>query len=313
MLNFFTYKQVPHDAIQVHWTLNDIDMEKSSDEEKLPGWQKNQDILVTVDIDYNESAINECIRGDCGASFFVTFHSISDRGGTSIHALLCQRKYEKDLGSVTLEGIIDGDKVAGVIQLSFMICIDEHKSNFGENVTKDDKAKASELGSLIFCDEKNIILEGEQTYFPVADVDFSKKGFPADALYFLEKNAFAELDSDFFASYRLYFNNTHPMFNKINAFDTKESGVLSMITYDVYHELFMNALDALCAGKFSMKDEREQKSHTVRTVYINLLETFQAKYYDGVEFSQIHNIAQNKQSKEYNKFTCALQSYLLDF
>lgn len=266
---------------------------------------------MLAELDFSVGEVSRCIRHDCGASFFVTYHSRSELGGTSIRGLVCKAKYAGESGSISLEGIIPGEKIAGVITLEVSICIDEHKDDFGKDASFDESVLASDYGAVLFSDEKDIILEGAQTYFPVADIDFNKKSYNGSALYFLQRNRFATLDSDFFSAYRLYFNNTHPMFGMINNSTAKGGDVLSMVTYDVFHELVMDALNALHDGLFSMNDERGEDSHTVRTVYINTLEKLR-KYFDGLDLGEIWKKVQDRKSKEYSEFVCNLQAYLLD-
>lgn len=310
----FTYKQVPYDAIECHWMLNDNIMGNGGDDEKLPGWQKNADIYLVCEVFINARAIDSCIRHDCGASFFVMYHSISNRGGTSVHGLVCKQKYNgSEASRIVLEGLVKGTEIAGTVTFTLMLCIDEHKGNFDKDASFDETIMAKEYGQIIYRTSKNIILEGRQTYFPVADIDFSKKGYNSSAFYFLQKSANSTLDSDFFAAYCLYFNNKHPLFNRINEDAPEESHVFSMILYDVYRQLIMDALDVF--GKKdspTMEGERKKGDHTVRAVYITLLEDLK-KQFGGNSVEQIAEMAKDRHSESYSKFICGLQADLLDF
>ena len=309
----FTYKQIPDKSIDTYWSLNDyiVQFEKSEHIKKLPGWQKNDNVSVTVEFYIKPEEIEEYIRPDREASFYLQYHSKSDREGTSIRGVICKEKFVEDKTQYNITGTVPGEKIAGVMELSLSLCID---NKLEERKVKDNDylLLASDVGSIIYEDIKTVILEGETSYFPVADIDFEKSGYPAKALYFLQKNKFTSLDSDFSTAYRLYFNNTHPQFTKINEIKETESQdyLLNMIVYDVYKQLIMNALDD---DTFTMPEEDNPENHTVRYVYARLINQLRKQYFSNASLKTLREMAHSDDSATTNKFLCALQSLLLTF
>ena len=309
----FTYKQIPGKSIDTYWSLNDyiVQFEKSEHTKKLPGWQKNDDVSVIVDFYIKPEEIDEYIRPDRGASFFLQYHSKSEKEGTSIHGLICKEKFTIDKNQYSIKGTIPGEKIAGALEITLSLCLDEiiTDSTIDE---KEYMLLASDIGSTIYEDTRNVILEGEMSYFPVADIDFEKNGYPAKALYFLQKSKFTSLDSDFSTAYRLYFNNKHPQFTKINEIKETESQdyLLNMIVYDVYKQLIMNALDD---ETFTLPDEENPDNHTVRYVYARLINQLRKHHFSNASLETLREMAHSDDNTTQNRFLCALQSLLLTF
>lgn len=308
----FTYKQIPKQLIEAHWFLNDytVSIEKHDSAKKLPGWQKNENVQVSCELYYNASELEKFIRKDRAASFYLLYHSRSDKDGTSIHGLLKQVPFSVDSSQTTLEGEILGEKIAGIVEISLILSIDKILDIETEE-SIETKFLAKDIGAILYEETKSVILEGEQSYFPVADIDFEKNGFPAHALYFLQRNH-TELDVDFATAYRLYFNNQHPQFSKIN--DIKENEgkdfLLNMIIYNVYKQLIMNALDD---ENFEIPEKENPDNHTVRYVYARLLSYLQKYYFSNESLDELRKKAHSDDSKVYNTFVCALQDFLLTF
>lgn len=310
----YTYKQIPRSKIALVWHLNDnsVTIDSSSEVITIPGWQKNDDLQVTLELSFNPEDIFSYIRNDRTASFYLTYHSRADKDGTGIHGLIKKVPIPLDKQHLVLSGTIDGKTIAGVVELTINVCIDGKKdAPTSDNVEKDENYNflASDIGSVIFKDTKNVILEGESSYFPVADIDFSEYDLPKGALYFLQQN-FRDLDTEFTTAYRLFFNNKHPQYKKIN--DTNDSEVktvlLNMIVYDVYKQLIMNALND---ESFTMPEEEDPSNHTLRFVYARLIANLQKYYFQGESLETIRNCAKNTDTTSYNQFICTLQDLFL--
>lgn len=308
----FTYKQIPNQMIETHWSLNDftVTIEKKDVSKKLPGWQKNENVQINCELYFNASDISKYIRQDRKASFYLLYHSRNDKEGTSIHGLIKKVSYSDDLSQAVLEGEIPGEKIAGILEVSVILSLDEILVLKIED-TIENKLLAKDIGAILFEETKTIILEGEQSYFPMADIDFAKHGFPSHALYFLQRNH-TGLDVDFSTAYRLYFNNQHPQFNKIN--DIKENEgkdfLLNMVVYDIYKQLIMNALDD---ESFVMPDEIDPDDHSVRSVYARLISYIQKYYFSNESLDELRKKAHSNDSKVFNEFVCSLQDFLLTF
>lgn len=307
----FTYKQIPSQLIESHWSLNDytVTFEKREKAKKLPGWQKNENVQVCCELYFNASDLVGYIRQDRNASFYLLYHSRNDKEGTSIHGMIKKIPFSAE-SSLTITGEIPGEKIAGVIEITLILSLDEIRN---VEITKNVETRllAKDIGAILYEETKTVILEGEQSYFPVADIDFEKNGFPAHALYFLQRNH-TELDVDFTTAYRLYFNNQHPQFNRIN--DMKENEgkdfLLNMIVYDVYKQLIMNALND---ETFEFPEEDNPDNHSVRYVYARLLRYIQKYYFSNESLEDLRKKAHSEDNKIYNSFICTLQDYLLTF
>lgn len=309
----FTYKQVPNQLIESYWSLNDytVTIEKRDASKKLPGWQKNANVQVSCELFINNTQeVIKYIRKDRKASFYLLYHSRNDREGTSIHGLVKKMLFDESSSRIILDGEIPGEKIAGVIEITLLLSIDEIL-DVKIPESPDTRLLAKELGAILYEETKTVILEGEESYFPVADIDFEKNGFPAHALYFLQRNH-TELDVDFATAYRLYFNNKHPQFSKINDVKANEGKdfLLNMIVYDVYKQLILNALND---ESFEMPEADEPNNHSVRYVYARLLGYIQKNYFSNESIDELRKKAQSDDSKVYNNFLCALQDFLLTF
>lgn len=306
----FTYKQIPGKSIDTYWSLNDytIQFEKTENIKKLPGWQKNDNVDIIVEFFINPVEINSYIRKDRKASFYLQYHSKAEKDGTSIRGLICKETFSIEKTQYSLTGTIPGEKIAGILEVTLNLCIDGINNL---ESTEEDILLASDLGSILYEDTKNIILEGEMSYFPVADIDFEKNDYNPKALYFLQKNRYTSLDSDFSTAYRLYFNNTHPQFTRINEIKENEAKdyLLNMIVYDVYRQLIMNALDD---ESFILPEEDDPENHSVRYVYARLINQVR-KELSFASLETLREMAHSEDSATVNKFLCALQSILLTF
>lgn len=307
----FTYKQVPRERIELHWSFNDgtVSLESGEGSKKIPGWQKNEDVSVLCELFYNASELSNYIRPDRTVSFYLMYHSRNDRGGTGIRGLIKKIPFDKTIDEFAIGGTIPGKNLAGVVDISLCLSLDG-KLDWNGTESEISPLLAKGIGEILYEETQTIILEGEESYFPVADIDFEKSGFPAKALYFLQRSH-TELDVDFFTAYRLYFNNKHPLYNKINDKRLSESKdfLLNMIMYDVYRQLVLNALND---ESFTMPEDEEEDNHSVRFVYANLVQQLQ-KYYDGESLDSLRKKAQSDDSGTYNRFICSLQDFLLTF
>ena len=194
---------------------------------------------------------------------------------------------------------MDGSQIAGMLRLTLTLCLG-HKQIRDYKLSKEDLLLASEVGSILYQQEKNIILEGQQTYFPISVIDFKQKGYDSGAFYFL-KQIHTSLDADFFTAYRLYFNSAHSQFHFLN--ESKESQtkdyLIDMIFYDIYKQLIMNALKD---KEFTISEEIDPQSHVVRDVYSRLLKNIRDNYYSNESYESLREKALSNDSTTSNKF-----------
>ena len=322
MANIYTYKTIQSSLIESTLTLwsetgrelviHNDDFNKD-DSMLLKSWQKDKDISVQLDLNIEEedmAAVFSTIRPDREAGIFLIYHSLSTAhsSGTSISGLIARTELDSSKKSYHLEGKIPGTKVAGLVEISVVISLDAVHQPELKVLTKNLLVLAKEIGSKLWEKSVTVTLEGKVSFFPTEDFDFSKEGYPRNALYFLNRKN-CSLDADFTTKYTLYFNNKHEEFIKINSPEEDRNDLLQLIKLDIYKQIIM---DALQEEGFEYSTELKNESQSVRDVYTRLLKNISDKYFNGVDYKELKKYADPK-SNYYNKFVMALQDSVLDF
>lgn len=322
MANIFTYKTIGNSLIECtlyleveNGTCLTIDDDAFNTDKifQLKNWQKDQNIHIQVELNFDdedEDSIFSVIRPDREASIYVIYHSASSShsSGTSISGLISKTKLVSKTNSYTITGQIPGINIAGNLEISILISLDAIHFSALKVLTKEQVMLAREIGSKLF--EKNVLLnlEGKVSYFPTEDFDFSKEGFPSNALYFLNRRN-CSLDADFVTKYTLFFNNQHPEYFKINSSAENMNDFLQLIKLDIYKEIINDALENKA---FSYSTKLTNESQSVNDVYTRLVKNISDNYFDGVELEELRNYAKPN-SNYYNKFLMALQDSVLNF
>lgn len=322
MANIFTYKTISRSLIECTLSLEvengvTITIEDDGfDSDKLfqlKNWQKDQNIKVQLEANFDEEDKNEAfsaIRPDREASIFLIYHSASSShsSGTSISGLINKQKINSNQTSYNLEGEIPGRNIAGNLEISVIISLDAVHQPILKVLTSKQLMLAKDVGAKLF--EKTVLvnLEGKVSYFPTEDFDFSKEGFPSNALYFLNRKN-CSLEADFVTKYTLFFNNTHPEYYKINSSEENMNDFLQLIKLDIYKEIIN---DALQNPAFKYSTEMTNESQSVNDVYTRLVKNISEKYFDGVDLEELRNYIKPN-SNNYNKFLMALQDSVLTF
>ena len=271
-------------------------------------WQKNDAVKIKTEI-VCDKKIEEYINPDTEVAFNVLWHSLNCMEGTSLHGkfeeVVFNNEYDE---SFFIEGIIPGQFAAGTVELRLVLYVRNKKT---EETT--DLLRASQTGEIIYEDYHNLILEGEQSQFPVGDTNFENAGYPKEALYFLKRN-FPNIDISFSTAYRLYFNNQHPLYSRINNIKDDEARdfLLNMIIYDVYKQLIT---DVLNDETFTLQkdDVDDTELHTVRTVMTQIINTLITRYFQGEDINSLREMVKSNDPDVKNMFNCKLQAYLLTF
>lgn len=304
---FYTYKTIPEEPIQVQWLIYGTKVPKDG---IIKQWKKNADLELTLELYLNNTAIKECIEKDVKVAIYIFWHSLNNMGGTSLHDIAYKTPYDKTTKNLTddfeISNIfIPGEKIAGSIEISIAFAIEKSKVHHTKSIY------ATELGSILF--EQSIILhlEGNQALFPVKAVDFHNiEGMASGALYYLQKK-YADLGSNFNASYKLYFNTSHPLFKKINSEnenDMTTSYLLKMIMYDIYKNIVVDALDSE-NGLIEIK-MNNQDLFTLEAVYSRIISDVLSLYFPEKNLDDLKQLLKTDERSRNSLFT-AVQDYIL--
>ena len=323
MDNIYTYKTISNALIDCSISLeidngaslfikdDDFNSEKIF---QLKNWQKDKNIKIQLDLTINEDDKDEVfqlIRPDREASIFLIYHSASSphSSGTSISGMVNKAKLDCTKNHYMIEGEIPGINIAGNLQILIIISLDAIHLPKLKLLSRNQIMLAKEIGSKLL--EKSVLinLEGKVSYFPTEDFDFSKEGFPKNALYFLNRKN-CSLNADFVTKYTLFFNNQHPEYNKINSsLGGETNDLLQLIKLDIYKEIIN---DALQDKSFTYSTNITNESQSVKDVYTRLVKNIADNYFDGVDLSELRNYAKPN-SNYYNAFLMALQDSVLNF
>lgn len=307
MSKFYSYKTLDSDAIQVDWWLYGRPIPANG---TINVWKKNDNIPVNVFLYFDNKAILDCVAKGTTLYFYFTWHSIKSMEGTSLHGISERKKYVPDNVDSTQDMevpfTLDGKKIAGSIELSFSIAVEDCPNKDELNVY------ATEKGSIIYETSKTVLLEGTQALFPVKAIDFSSiDGIASNSLYFLKKK-YSQMESNFNSSYTLYFNVKHPLFTKINSQneDLPEiKYILKMIMYDVYKSITSDALD-LDTGLMEL-EHSDKELFTLRAVYSRIVKELMDRRFPGYDLAGLKKLF-NEDNDSKNKIYSAVQEFIFE-
>jgi len=303
---FYTYKTVPEGIVQVGWKVYGRSIPESGE---IKSWRKNLDLVVTTELYINTEELDKYIYQNCDISFYVVWNSISRMNGTSLQGCSFSCKYEHATDEKVKEysflSTIPGDKIAGSVELSLIVAV----SNIAGQIDLTNLATAK--GSIIYQTTEIVHLEGGQALFPVKAIAFSQKsGIARKSLYYLKKK-YTDLDSNFNATYKLFFNTEHPLFKRINSDvenDLATSYLLKMIMFDVYRTIVYDALDNE-HGLNDFVDSVDFDSATVKAVYSKILSEIREKYLPEKDLDALKIMAHGSEN-DRNFLHTAIQEYI---
>lgn len=206
--------------------------------EELPDW----DPMTTIHLRRRVTVDLAGVQADCGlgptdrvrlvASWRSAGSTLRGLGHVHDHALADGR------AEVVLEVRIPGTDVARDVSVrSTLLLLESH--------TPGSLVTPRVPGSLLWSDERTVLLEGIASRFPLELVDFgSTTWLPAGAAWFLEWDP-EELDLPLLGSVRLYVNSAIPaVANAIRAAnpDAAAKAIAQMIRIDVARTMIQGAL-----------------------------------------------------------------------
>lgn len=304
---FYSYKRISENAVQPAWFIFD---KRAKNNDEIKKWKKNADLPVRIEILHleNKNLLEAAAQGTTLA-MYVTFHSLARFGGTGLHGLVTKKVLQLNTNElaqdIELSGVISGELIAGSLELTLSIVVENTaKSNF-RNVY------ATEKGSSLYENSLLIHLEGNQALFPVKAIDFKTyDGVAPNALYFLKKK-FSPLDSNFNTSYMLYFNKNHPLFEQINSDnenDLTTQYLLKILMYDVYKSIVLDALDE--NNGLSKIEIDEEDLFSLRSVYSRILSDLISRYFPTKSLEDLQKMVSGTEDSKNAVFT-AIQDYIM--
>ena len=301
MTKFYTYKTVPDDVLYYGLMIYDQPIPKSRE---IKQWQKNLDLDISVECLINTEELDKYINPGCMVTIYLIWDSPSGQNGTSLKNCAYSKKYNPDNKDYSFKCCIPGDKIAGTINISLVLAISDTQEILAPSIL------ATEKGSIIFEKTEQLHLEGGQALFPVKAIEFSQKpGIAKNSLYFL-KRKFSDLDSNFNATYTLFFNKEHPLFKRINSYVENEASnyLLKMIMFDVYRTIVYDALDDE-HGLVEFAESVDFDSASVKSVYSKILTDIKEKFFPEKDLDALRKMAHGSETDRNNLYT-AIQDYI---
>lgn len=302
----YTYKTIPQETFEITWFVYDRKVKNNAE---IKTWKKNAPLRLHLDIYAALQALNESIAPAAEVDFLVNYHSIFRHGGTGLQGNAYSTSYKRNDENKTMDFSIDceisGEKIAGALEISFIVCVSSCESS-------DISIYATKVGSVLYEEKIVVYLEGTQALFPVKAIDFSKdeRAFP-QSLYFLQRK-FSQLDSNFNSAYKLYFNTSHPLFNKINddnLSDNSNQYILKLIMLDVYRTILLDALDEDRGLKELFESNAESDNYTLKAVYSRIVHQMQ-EYFSDKDLDGLKKMIHGDEFSRNKVFT-ALQDFIL--
>ena len=303
----FTYKTIPQDTFEITWFIYDRKVKNNAE---IKTWKKNAPLKLHLDIYTALQDLNNSITPGANVDFLINYHSIFSYGGTGLQGNVYSTPYSFNNTDKSMDFSIDceipGEKIAGALEISFLVCLTNSEAS-------DISIYATKPGSILYEEKILVYLEGNQALFPVKAIDFSKddRAF-SNSLYFLQRK-YSQLDSNFNSAYKLYFNTSHPLFNKINDDNLSDSSnqyILKLIMLDVYRTILLDALDDDRGLKEIYESTSDNENYTLKAVYSRIVhqmqEFFPDKDLDGLK-GMIHGDEYSR-----NKIFTALQDFIIN-
>lgn len=303
----YTYKTIPQKTFEITWFIYDRKIKNNAE---IKTWKKNAPLKLHLDIYVALQTLNEAIAPGVQVDFLINYHSIFRDGGTGLQGNSYSTPYKKDDENRTMDFAIDceipGEKIAGALEISFIVCVSKSENS-------DISIYATKTGSILYEQKIVVYLEGTQALFPVKAIDFSKdeRAFP-QSLYFLQRK-FSQLESNFNTAYKLYFNTSHPLFNKINddnLSDNANQYILRLIMLDVYRTILLDALDNDRGLRELFESATESDNYTLKAVYSRIVRQIQV-YFPDKDLDGLKEMIHGDEFSR-NKLFTALQDFILN-
>ncbi len=203
-------------------------------------WLKGSDINIAVDIHidaFDAYFLQQDRENNLNLEFVIRWYSPFAAGGTSLRGVAGKHKcpISKSVQDICIRAKIPGNQISSVVQIIIELVV----SNPGKNT-------GYEIGTVIWGDEKELVIEGDRTLFPTRFVSFvSIPKLPNNALYYLHRNIEnLDLNDPFNNIYTLLLNKDNDTGVFINAkakgTTTAVRGLINFIQISIYREIMLD-------------------------------------------------------------------------
>lgn len=206
----------------------------------LPHWDCNTPVLARRTVHIDAAGV----RKDCALepSDLLRIITVWHSSGTSLRG--AGRSIDILPGaaqlSVLLDLEVDGTLLAGDITIRTQLIL-------AQSGTNSRSLKPTFAGSVLWEEEKKILLEGLSARFPVEAIDFSRTSWlPNDAGWFLDWDS-NDLHQRMLGGPRLYVNSAHPSVIKAVTStmpDAESRAIVDAVYFDVGQKLIRGALES---------------------------------------------------------------------
>lgn len=198
--------------------------------DEVDGWDPETDLVVrrTANADWR------ALREQAGlAADFPLVVATAWASSTSQMRRLIASVQAPALGSVTLQGTIQGRRAGGVLDLSTTVAI-------GADWSDAPPGHANRAGSVFFAESHRLILEGSGSLFPVAIADFTHTSFHPEASWHLVVPH--DLNAPFMGTFLLYINERDT--ELVKAITMARPGQLQqLLVQEVHHQVAITMLE----------------------------------------------------------------------
>lgn len=203
----------------------------------FPEWDAAMPVYVTAAVEVDFSGIlTDCdLSSDSVLRLAATWYSAGTglRGGGSsvdLNSHLADRP-------LALEVKADGAVLAKSIMLSVVLVMLQSGTGSGPLAPKMP-------GSLLWRDERTVLLEGEGTRFPMEVIDFAESAWlPENAAWFLDWNP-DDFDQSILGAVRLYINARHERVKQaVSGLNKLDRAIREVIRFDVARIMVAAALN----------------------------------------------------------------------
>lgn len=200
----------------------------------IDNWTKGEDLVIETEVEtkkfddyYSDLIQNQGLILGFSLSWYC-------EGGTNLRDNIKTIKISNESSIYELEGTIDGSLIAGTVIIK-LSCI----------VIRSDKHNRFTKGLIISSEEKKIVIEGQNSQFPISIVNFNEdpllKEYSNSFFVLSRRREYMDYDSFFFNEYELKLNSlcfATTLINTNIAADNKaQKALLNLLMYNVYAEI----------------------------------------------------------------------------
>lgn len=259
----------------------------------IENWTKGEDIVIETEVEIKslDNYYSDLIQNQgLSLGFSLSWYC---EGGTSLRDNIKTIKISNESDIYELEGAIDGCLISGsiIVKLS---CI----------VIRPDKLNRFTKGLIISSEEKKIIIEGQNSQFPISIVNFYEdpilKEYSNSFFVLSRRREYMDYNSFFFNEYELKLNSLCFATNLINTNITEDNkaqkALLNILMFSVYSEVISDIRYFKSKGYDLLEwaEDNDLEEQLVGSVMYELV-SFLARSISNSDNSIAYNVILNKE------------------